>query len=83
MTNTLELEIAIKRARLKKGEVAKHLDLSINALHHKMYNVREFKASEISRLYNLLNLKSLEDQQRIFFAPAVDPEATGANGASK
>ena len=67
VTNTLELEVAIKRAGLSKKEVAEHLGLSTMSLHQKINNVREFKASEIAMLYSLLNLNSLEEQQRIFF----------------
>ena len=67
MTDTLELEIAIKRSGLTKEEVAKRLNLSNMGFYQKLNNITEFKASEISRLYEILNLKSLEDQQRIFF----------------
>ena len=72
MTDTLNLEIAIKRAGLTKREVAKLLNLSEMGLYQKMNNVTEFKASEISHLYKILNLGSLEEQQRIFFNPSVD-----------
>ncbi len=72
MTDTLELEIAIKRAGLTRREVAEHLNLSVMALYCKMNNITEFKASEIASLYNLLNLQSLEEQQQIFFKPDVD-----------
>lgn len=72
MTDTLSLEIAIKRAGLTKREVAKRLNLSEMGLYQKMNNITEFKASEISNLYEILNLGSLEEQQRIFFNPSVD-----------
>jgi len=67
VTNTLELEIAIKRAGLTKNEVAEYLGLSKMSLYKKINNVTEFKASELAKLYDLLNLKSWEEQQRIFF----------------
>lgn len=76
MTDTLELEIAIKRAGLTKDEVAKKLNLSNMGFYQKLNNITEFKASEISRLYDILNLKSLEEQQRIFFKCEVDLKST-------
>ena len=66
MTNTLMLEMAIRRAGLTKKEIAKLLGLSAMGLHKKINNITEFKASEITRLYNLLSLFSLEEQQKIF-----------------
>lgn len=72
MTNTLEFEIALKRAGLTKKEVAKYLGLSDMGLYQKVNNLTEFKASEISKLYVLLKLEDLNEQQHIFFAPEVD-----------
>lgn len=72
MTNTLLLEMAIRRAKLTKKEVAKRLGLTFTGLHRKINNVTEFKASEINQLYKMLNLSSLEEQQQIFFANLVD-----------
>ena len=66
MTDTLQLEMAIRRAGLTKLEVAKKLNLSKMGLYQKMNNITEFKASEIAILYKLLNLKSPEEQQQIF-----------------
>ena len=71
MTNTLMLEMAIRRAGLTKKEVAHRLGLSVMGLHQKINNMTEFKASEIAQLYNLLNLSSLEEQQQIFFVNRV------------
>ena len=72
MTDTLKLEMAIRRAGLTKREVARRLSLSEMGLHQKINNVTEFKASEIALLYDLLNLESLEEQQQIFFNSVVD-----------
>ena len=66
MTNTLLLEMAIRRAGLTKKEVARRLGLSIMGLHKEINNLSEFKASEINQLYKMLNLSSLEEQQQIF-----------------
>ena len=67
MTNTLMLEMAIRKAGLTKKEVARRLGLSIMSLYQKINNTTEFKASEIAQLYEMLNLSSLEEQQQIFF----------------
>lgn len=71
MTNTLLLKMAILKSGLTNKEVAQHLGLSAMGLYQKMNNVTEFKASEISQLYKLLNLSSLEEQQQIFFVSDV------------
>ena len=72
VTNTLEFEMAMKRAGVTKREVAKRLGLSEMGLYQKINNITEFKASEISKLYDIFDLQTLEDQQRIFFAHIVD-----------
>lgn len=67
MTNTLLLEMAIRRAKLTKKEAAQRLGLSVMGLYQKINNVTEFKASEINQLYKMLNLSTLEEQQQNFF----------------
>ena len=66
MTNTLELELAIKRAGLTKREIAKRLNLSENGLYLKIDNKTEFKASELFALTKMLNLSGNE-MEVIFF----------------
>ena len=66
MTNTVEFEVALKRAGLTKREVAQRLGLSEMGLYQKINNITEFKASEISKLYKILNLGGLKEQQNIF-----------------
>ena len=68
MTNTLELEIAIKRARMRKKDIAKLLGLSMMGLYKKTHNLSEFKASEISKLVITLKISTLEEKEKIFFA---------------
>ncbi len=68
MTDSIEFEVALKRAGLTKKEVAKHLGISEMGLYKKINNITEFKASELSKLYDLFKLESIESQQRIFFA---------------
>ncbi len=71
MTNTLELEIAMKRAGISRPDVAKKLGISVMALFNKLHNKSEFRASEIAKLSNLLNLSS-EQRDAIFFTYLVD-----------
>lgn len=68
MTNTLELEIAIKRKGLSKKEVAKHLGLSEQGFLLKLNNSTEFKASEIQALADLLELPD----KNLFFEKQCD-----------
>ena len=66
MTDTLELEIAVKRAGLTKREIARAMNLSEMGLYKKFQNESEFKASEILMLCDLLNLNSTE-RDKVFF----------------
>lgn len=64
MTNTIELEVAIKRAGMTKREVAKKLGLSYMGFYKKINNITEFKASEISLLVDILRITNMNE---IFF----------------
>ena len=64
MTNTIELEVAIKRSGLTKRELAKRLGISEMGLYKKIHNITEFKASEIAILVKELNILNMEE---IFF----------------
>ena len=75
MTNTLELDYAIKRAGLDREKVAKILGIGITTLFNKLHNKVEFKASEIAKLKSLLNLTK-EQREMIFFANNVDLQST-------
>lgn len=66
MTNSLEFEIALKRSGLTKRELAKALNISEMSLYKKINNITEFKASELSKLYEIFALSTLEAQQKIF-----------------
>lgn len=69
MTNTIELEVAIKRAGFTKRKIAESLNLSEMGLYKKINNITEFKASEISLLCEIL---SIENKDEIFFAQSVE-----------
>lgn len=68
MTNTMELEIAIKRSKLTKRKIAKEMGLSEMGLYKKINNITEFKASEIVLLSEIL---AISDRDKIFFAKKV------------
>lgn len=73
MTNTVELEVAIKRAGLTKRAIAKKLGISEMGFYKKVNNITEFKASEIYKLTKILKLKDKDD---IFFTQQVELNST-------
>ena len=66
MTNSLELELQIKRIGISKKELAEKLNISEMSLFNKVRNVTEFKASEIVALTDILKLTK-EQREIIFF----------------
>ena len=71
MTDSLELDIAIKRAGIKRKDVADALGLTLTGFFNKLHNKTEFKLSEISAICSLLCLSS-QQRDKIFFAANVD-----------
>lgn len=67
MTNSLELELQIKRIGISKKDLAKRLGISEMSLFNKIRNETEFKASEIVALTEALKLTQ-EQRNTIFFA---------------
>lgn len=67
MTNSLELELQIKRIGISKKDLAKRLGISEMSLFNKIRNETEFKASEIVALTEALNLTQ-EQRNNIFFS---------------
>lgn len=72
MTDTVEFDIAAKRAGLSREDIAKALGISKNGLFKKVHNLSEFKASELAKLYKLFRLDTVDSQKKIFFACEVD-----------
>lgn len=68
MTDTLMLELYIKKKGYTKKEIAALLGLSFNGFMLKVNNVNEFKASEIKQLCEILDLKDTS----IFFKNEVN-----------
>lgn len=71
MTNTEELNKRIDESGLKKNYIAKMLGIKPDTLTRKINNEREFKASEINALCDVLGIESLEEKEHIFFAVEV------------
>lgn len=72
MTDTERLNEIINKSGYKKKYIAEQLGITRFGLDKKITNVTEFKASEINILCNLLQIKTLVEKERIFFAKAVD-----------
>ena len=68
MTDTALLEKRIAESGLKKGYIAKAIGLSAYGLTLKIRNSNEFKASEIVKLCDLLNITDSEEKSAIFFS---------------
>ena len=73
MTNTKALEELIAKSGYKKSYIAKAIGLKSSfGLSKKIRNENEFKATEINKLCELLDITSLKEKERIFFAKQVD-----------
>lgn len=72
MTNSKALRELIEAKGLKLKYVAEYLGLSSYGLSLKIENKQEFKTSEVSALCELLNIKSLDQKEKIFFAQRDD-----------
>lgn len=68
MTNTKLLNEKIAESGLKRKFIAEKLGLSTYGLQRKIENVTEFKASEISALCDVLDIKTVTEKEKIFFA---------------
>jgi hypothetical protein len=68
MTNTKLLNEKIVESGLKRKFIAEKLGLSTYGLQRKIENVTEFKASEISALCDVLDIKTVTEKEKIFFA---------------
>lgn len=70
MTDTLAPRAAIEKSGLKYSKIAEKMSITAYTLQKKICNITEFKASEISKLANLLSLSSAEIDY-IFFSARV------------
>lgn len=71
MTNREEFRVALIRARKTMAELADDIGISPASLSYKVNNSREFTASEIKAISDVLNLTD-SDRNMIFFAETVE-----------
>ena len=76
MTNKTELKKRIEESGLKLGFIADKLDISYSWLKKKIDGDVAFKAYEIQILCDLLDIKSLQEKEDIFFATNVEEIST-------
>lgn len=76
MTDTKELNRVIHRSGLTKSYIANKLGISLYSFQLKRENKRQFTAEQIKILCDLLDIKSLREKERIFFASEVDKTPT-------
>ena len=68
MTDTTLLNEKIAESGLKQVHIAKHLGITTRTWQNKRSGRFPFKVSEIQALCELLNITSLREKERIFFA---------------
>lgn len=72
MTDTKELNRIISESGFTKSFIANKLGITLYSFQLKRENKRQFTAEQIKILCDLLNIKSLKEKERIFFAENVD-----------
>lgn len=72
MNDTKAIKDLIGRKGLKMKYVAEYLGLSPYGFQLKIENKQEFKTSEVAALCELLEIKSLEEKESLFFAKRDD-----------
>ena len=70
MNTTLLLD-KINSSNISKNDIAELLGLTRQGLYNKLSGKKDFKASEVKKLADILNLTS-EERDNIFFADYVD-----------
>lgn len=71
MTDSIELEYKLNKLKISKKRFAELLGISLQSLYNKLNNAVEFKASEIAKACEILNLNR-EERDQIFFAKDVE-----------
>lgn len=72
MTDTTRLNQIIEETGLKKKFLAQKLGLTPYGLAKKINGETEFKASEITKICQILDIQDIQDKWSIFFANKVD-----------
>lgn len=76
MTDSIALRKKIDSRGLKLKFVAEYLGLSPYGLQLKIENKQEFKTSEVAALCELLDIRTLGEKERIFFAKNDDSKSS-------
>ena len=76
VTDTKELNRLIHESGLTKSHIANKLGISLYSFQLKRENKRQFTAEQIKTLCEILDIRSLKEKERIFFAPEVDKMPT-------
>ena len=72
MTDTTRLNQIIEETGLKKKFLAQKLGLTPYGLAKKINGETEFKASEITKICQILDIQDIQDKWSIFFSNKVD-----------
>ncbi len=72
MNNIELLEKKISDSGYKKKYIAEQLGLTYAGFQKKVKNTNDFTSTEIAKLCSLLNITSLTEKDKIFFAVCVD-----------
>ncbi len=72
MVNSDLLNDLIKEKGIKKSLIVDKLGTSYHWLNKKISNEKQFKAFEIQKICEILDIKDLKLKEKIFFAPNVD-----------
>ena len=76
MTDSALLQKKIKEKGVKLGFLVKKLNTSYHWLNKKINNEKDFTASEIDILCEVLGITDLKEKDRIFFAKNVEKSST-------
>lgn len=76
MTNTEEIRKLIKNKGLKLSYIASQIGLSPRAFTLKLENKYSFTVEEVAKLCEVLEIKSLKERDRLFFAQKVNQQNT-------
>lgn len=76
MTDTIELNRIIHNSGLTKSYIARKLGITLYSFQMKRENKSQFTAEQIKILCELLDIRSLKEKERIFFAENVDKMPT-------
>lgn len=76
MVDTKKISKKIDESGLKKYYIASKIGLTTYGLQKKINNQTQFKANEIEELCIVLQIKTLEEKEEIFFAKNVGKTET-------